>query len=359
MKRITRRTFGLSIAAATVLCRPSLVRAQGDKRFDGVTLRVGTYGGSWRDHLHANIGTKFEALGGKIEYVPGNPSDNFAKIVAARGVDVPIDVMELGAADRVALARNGFLEDLPADLLPNIAKTSVNVVDGTAVPNLMVQNAFVYRVDRFSAEQLPIPETFADLEQDVYAGKLAFPDVANPQHWPAVTLLARAHGGSEADPKPGFEAAKRIRPLYYYADAVDLAQKVTMGDVIGAPWHAGMAVRLTKEAKLDIGIVHPKLGDKRGEVEFNYLGIVKGSPNKEAAAGFINIFLDTEPQAGFTAPVGVVPVNIEARKVVAQDPVAQKYMMLSEDDVANAYTMDWNSVNVEQWRADWVRVINN
>ena len=36
-------------------------------RFDGVTLTVGTFGGSWRDRIHEYIGSKVEALGGKIE----------------------------------------------------------------------------------------------------------------------------------------------------------------------------------------------------------------------------------------------------------------------------------------------------
>lgn len=358
MTLMTRRTFGLSLVAAGALCKPALVRAQDAQRFDGVTLRVGVFGGGWRDAVQTNVGARLEALGAKIEYVPGNPSDNFAKIVAARGAEVPIDVMEIGPAERIAMSRNGFLEELPADLVPNVAKTSVEIAEGTAIPYHMVQNSFVYRADRFAAENLPIPASLTDLENDVYAGKLAFPDVANPQHWPAVTLLARAHGGSEADPQPGFEAAKRMRPLYYYGAAVELAQKVTMGDVIGAPWHAGMAVRLTKEAGLDIGIIHPVLGDHRGEFEYNYLGIVKGTPHKEAAAAFINTFLDTEPQAGFTAPVGVVPVNIEARKVLAEDPVVSKFMLLSDDDIAKAYSMDWNSVNVEKWRSDWARAVN-
>lgn len=358
MSKISRRVFS-SVALSSAIAAPYVVRAQPAKRFEGVTLRVGVFGGGWRDRIQENVGVKLEAQGMKIEYVPGNPSDNFAKIVAARGVNVPIDVMEIGPAERIAMTKNGFLETLPTELIPNISKTSVRVAQGMAVPYHMVQNGFVYRADRFESQKLPIPTSLSDLEKPVYAGKTAFPDVANPQHWPAVTLLARANGGSEANPVPGFQAAKRTKPLYYYTAAVELAQKMTMSDVIGAAWHAGMAVRLAREGGLKMGMVHPVAGDKRGEFEYNYLGIVKNTRNKEAAAAFINQFLDTNSQAGFTSPVGVVPVNVEARKVLARDPVVSQFMLLSDEDIAKAYTMDWDSVNVEKWRADWARSINS
>lgn len=358
MPVVSRRRFGLSLAAgALAVTATRRAGAQPAKRFDGVTLRVGVFGGGWKDAVHANVGTKLEAMGAKVEYVPGNPSDNFAKIVAARGNNIPIDVMEIGPAERIAMTKNGFLEELAPEMIPNLSKTSVKIADGRAVPYHMVENAIVYRADRFKAENLPIPTSLTDLDKAVYAGKTAFPDVGNPQFWPAVTLLARANGGSEAAPMPGFVAAKDTHPLYFYTAATELAQKMSLGDVVAAPWHAGMAVRLTNAGQ-DVGVVHPMLGDKRGEVEFNYLGIVKGTKNKEAAAAFINEFLDTQAQAEFARPMGVVPVNIEARKILMSDPVISRFMLLSEADLANTYTMDWSQVNVERWRSEWVREVN-
>jgi len=35
-----------------------------------------------------------------------------------------------------------------------------------------------------------------------------------------------------------------------------------------------------------------------------------------------------------------------------------RFMLLSEADLAKAYTMDWNKVNAEKWRASWLRTIN-
>jgi putative spermidine/putrescine transport system substrate-binding protein len=357
MSGLTRRSFAAALASGGLVYNAKRLRAQSSQRFDGVTLRIGVFGGSWRDAIQATVGTKLEAQGLKIEYVAGNPADNFAKVVAARGAAVPIDVMEVDPATRIAMTRNNFLDELPGALLPNLKKTSVSIVEGKSVPYHMVQNCIVYRADRFEADKTPIPNTLTDLQNPVYAQHLSFPDVVNPQHWPAVTLLARANGGSESDPEPGFAAAKGMNPLYYYAAAVELAQKMSMGDVTVAPWHAGMAVRLTTAGQ-KVGVVHPTLGDKRGEVEYNYLGIVKGTKNKEAAGAFINQFLDTQSQADFAKPMGVAPVNVEARHQLSTDPVMSRFMLLSEADLAKTYTMDWSKVNVEKWRASWLRTIN-
>ena len=50
--------------------------------FDGKTLRVGTWGGSWRDSLEKTVGAKVEARGAKIEYLLDSPTGNAAKLIA-------------------------------------------------------------------------------------------------------------------------------------------------------------------------------------------------------------------------------------------------------------------------------------
>jgi putative spermidine/putrescine transport system substrate-binding protein len=327
------------------------------QRFDGVTLRVGTYGGLWRDTLHATVGKRFEELGGKVEYVIGTPTENLGKIIAARGRAVPIDMIEIGPAERIAMTRNQFLEDLPAAMMSSLPKLSVKVVDKQAIAHQMVQNGIIYRTDRFEQEQLRVPTRFEDLQDPKLAQRTIFPDVVNPQHWPAVSALARGAGGSEASPDPGFAEVLKMKPLYYYAAATDLAQRISTGDVIAAPSHAGVAIRL-HNAGQPVGFVHPQIGDRRGSAEYNYLAIVKGTKNAEAAAAFINIWLDTEPSAEFSKPVGAVPTNIESRKILMKDPVLNRFMLLSDEDVAKTFTMDWDKVDVEKWRSTWTRTVS-
>lgn len=352
--RVVQITVQLASAAAMAMTA-STALAQA-KPFEGVTLRVGTYGGPWGEAVNANVGKKLEAMGAKVEYVIGNPAENFSKIVTARGRALPIDVMEIGPAERLAMTRNDFLEDLPADKIPNLSKLSVQIVDKKAIAHQMVQNGVLIRSDKFKAESLAIPKRFEDLQDPKLANRIAFPDVTNPQHWPAVTAMASVVGGSEATPEKGFEQAMKMKPLYFYSAATELVQKITMGDVIAAPWHVGMAVRL-HNAGQQVDFIHPQIGNKRGEVEYNYLGIVKGSKNVDAAAAFINAFLDTQVQADFAKPMGVVPVNKESRALLQKDPVMNRFMLLSDSDLANAFSMDWTKVEVEKWRNTWARTV--
>src|SRR6202012_1987374 len=62
-------------------------------QFDGVTVRFATFGGKWRDIVEEHIGKAFEAQGGKIEYVIGQPAQNMANLIAVRGHPSLVDVM--------------------------------------------------------------------------------------------------------------------------------------------------------------------------------------------------------------------------------------------------------------------------
>ena len=55
--------------------------------FDGVTLKVATWGGSWKKNIETKIVPKFEAMGGKIEFVTGSPQSNLAKLIAEQVYD--------------------------------------------------------------------------------------------------------------------------------------------------------------------------------------------------------------------------------------------------------------------------------
>ncbi len=327
------------------------------------TVRVGTYGGPWQQAVHASVGAKLESMGIKVEYVTGNPAENLAKITAARGTP-PIDVMEMGPSERITMKREALLEDLPTAKILNVFKISLEVadkktikhqIDRQTVAHQIVQNGILIRKDLFATEKLPSLVRFEDLMHPKLAGRTAFPAVTNPQHWPVVSSLASEAGGGESKPDPGFRQAVKMRPLYFYASTTELAQKLGSGEIVAAPSHAGMAVRLHR-AGMNVDFVHPQVGAKLGEVEYNYLGIVKGTKNLDAAAAFINVFLDTQPQADFARSMGVVPVNREARQMLLKDPVLSRFLLLGDRDLANAYSMNWEKVDIGKWRSTWADV---
>jgi putative spermidine/putrescine transport system substrate-binding protein len=345
-----------TVMSVILLGASGVANAQGT-RFDGVTLRVGTFGGGWRDSVHALVGKKMEALGAKVEYVLGNPAENLAKLIAARGQTAPIDVMEVGPAERVAMLQEDLLAVIPSSEIPNLAKLPSQITEPKLVPHIIVQNGIVYRADVFAEEKIPVPKSYGDLANPKLSGRVAFPDVTNTQFWTAAAALAYEGGGNESTPDVAFANVLKIKPLYYFSAATELAQKFSLGDVVAAPWHAGWAVRFDK-AGLKVGFVNPAVGSRYGAIEYNYLGIVKTSKNAAAAAAFINAFLDTSAQTEFARAVGIVPTNREARAQLTSDPVLSKYMLLRDDEIDKAFVVDWSKVNQQQWRSDWARSIN-
>jgi putative spermidine/putrescine transport system substrate-binding protein len=343
------------LAFGVVLSTISISTAH-SQDFKGVTLRVGTYGGGWKDAVNELVSKKLEAKGVKIEYVLGNPAENLAKVIAAHGQGQPIDVMEIGPAERVLMLGGDMLADIPANAITNMAKLPAKAVEPKLVPHIIVQNGIVYRADVFEKEKIKPPETYGGLANASLTNRVAFPDVTNTQFWTAAASLAYEGGGNETTPKIAIAEIEKIKPLYYFSAATELAQKFSLGDVVAAPWHAGWAIRLERSG-MKVGFINPVVGDRRGAIEYNYLGILKGSKNVEAAAAFIDAFLDTNAQAEFARIVGVVPTNRDARQKLADDPLLGKIMLLSDSDLEKAFIVDWAKIDQPQWRSDWTRAM--
>ena len=109
LSRVVKKT---ALASAVGIFALSLGSVSAEQRFDGVTLRVGTWGGSWKETMVNVIVPQFEALGGKIEFVTGSPQANLAKLIAGRG-RAPFDVMEtLDAQEKDFFTTKEFIQKI-------------------------------------------------------------------------------------------------------------------------------------------------------------------------------------------------------------------------------------------------------
>jgi hypothetical protein len=90
----THLTSGLAAASILLAALGGPAAAQ-QPRFDGVTLRVATFGGGWQTAVHDFMGIEVEKRGGKVEYIPSPPRESLAKLIAARGREAPFDVVEM------------------------------------------------------------------------------------------------------------------------------------------------------------------------------------------------------------------------------------------------------------------------
>ena len=172
------RKFLVALTAMAAILVAGDVLAQ-TKRFDGVTVRVGTWGGTNRDAQKEHAAVELEKLGAKVEFVVGSPQDNFAKIIAARGRDVPMDTFEiLGSMLPEVLGRNVLIE-LNLANIPNVAKLRPDQVRKFEVAHWTTQEMIIYNTEKFKELNIPVPKSLVDLKDKRLAGRIMIPDITS------------------------------------------------------------------------------------------------------------------------------------------------------------------------------------
>ncbi|HMK68257.1 MAG TPA: extracellular solute-binding protein, partial [Stellaceae bacterium] len=350
-----RRTVLGALGAAATMSMLGAAPARAGE-FDGTTLRVGTWGGSWRDSLEKTVGTKVEARGAKIEYVLDSPTGNAAKLIAARGRAAPLDNME-GAPDLApSLIEAKLIEKLDLSQLPN-AKSLLPFARGDyAVITLATLDGVVYNTAKFQEIGLPAPKGYRDLINDKLAGRVAFPDINHTQHWNAVVGLAYEAGGNEVTLTKAIDLINQMKPAYFYATSTDLATKFGSGEIWAAPWHAGFVVRL-KRTGLPVAIAYTHFGPKYAALWPVLHHIVSGTKSTKAAEAFLDAYLSPDAQFEHSKFTGSLPMNPDARSRLSTDPENKDILMFSDQELNGAFLVDFTKVDLPKWREAWARDI--
>lgn len=334
--------------------------AAAGKRFDGVTLTVGTFGGSWKDRINGYIGAEFEALGGKIEYVSGNPRILLSKLVAARGQDAPFDVVEIVDSTWPDTLKAGFVQKLNLDNIPNIKDLDPSMYDEYKVANWITEEGFVYDIEKFKENGIAKPTKFSDLLDPKLKGKVSFPDINVNTALNPIVGFAAENGGDENNIDPGLKAIKDLDTFAFWNSGTQITQMFQSGDIWVAVAHAGWGVRLN-DAGIKVGMVHPVVKDKVGMASRGFAGVVKGTKNTEAAEFYINLLVSEEMQEILHTKNGIVPTNSKIQVKYADKPkvdaVGDPFLLLSPDQIANLYYMDWTNFNMSDWTKKWNRSV--
>jgi putative spermidine/putrescine transport system substrate-binding protein len=342
-------------AAAGASLVPALgMRSARAADFDGQTLRVGTWGGSWRDSLEKTVGTKIEARGAKIDYVLDSPTGNTAKLIAARGRSAPIDNMEGAPELQASLIEAKLIQKLDVSAIPN-AKSLLPFARGEyGVITLATLDGVVYNTAKYQELGLPPPAKYSDLINDKLAGRVAFPDINHTQHWNAVVGLAYEAGGDERTLIKAIDLVNQMKPANFYGSSVDLATKFGAGEIWAAPWHAGFVVRL-KRTGLPVAIGYTHFGAKYAALWPVLHHIISDSPNTKIAEAFLDTYLSPEAQFEHTKFTGSLPMNPDARTRLSTDSENKDVLMFSDQELSNAYLIDFTKVDLPKWREAWNR----
>lgn len=355
-KSIGLAQFGAAAGGLLLMLSSGQVTAG---EFDGVTLRVGTWGGSWRKVQEDYIVPQLAAKGMQIQFVTASPNDNLAKLVAARGRDVPFDVMEVGEAIVPLIEEGKFNSKIDLDLVPNKSSMLKSFYDQNKFITLTSQPGICYLKQKFADNGIPVPKTFQDLINPKLKRKISIPDISSGMGLAGLAALAYAAGGDINNIEPGLKLIKQIDPFTFWKRGSANVTHMETGDIYAAIVHAGWCVRM-KKAGLDVAMVHPKIDDKHtGASSTTFMIVINGTKVRKAATAYLNEFLSEEFQFQLAAKTGIVPVNSAAIERMKKVPLLQEMMILDQGDRARMLTFDFSKADISAWTSAWSRSVGN
>jgi putative spermidine/putrescine transport system substrate-binding protein len=351
-----RKTHALASALAGVGLILGVLSAAAQERFDGVTLRVATYGGGFDKAVLEGTEKQFQALGGKIEIVQGSPTNHLAKLIAARGSAPPFDVFDVADNTLSDTMEGDFLEEIDLAKIPNVKELLPSQYSKKAIAGWVSQDGIMYNTEKFKELGIPAPTGYLDLLNPKLKDRVMSIDLTTPGAIHMIVAVSKAAGGSESNLDAGFDFLKKLRALKYYKVGSEGLLNLKVGEVYAVTTSAGFAAQ-GRRTGVPVAFVHPQVGKYRGFNKVNYVGIAKGTPNKRAAEFFIDAYLAEESQYHLAKVRGIIPVNGKARVRLGDDPLLKEFFMLSDAEVGNMMRVDWNKIDLTTFGDKWNRAI--
>ena len=327
-----------------------------EKRFDGVTLTVGTFGGVWRDMLQEMIGTKLEARGVKMQWVLGNPRDLLSRLVAARGQVIPFDVVEIHDTTFNDVRAGDFIQKLNHDLIPNLANMDPVMYDDYKVANWIVEEGIMYNPEKFAENGIPVPTKFKDLLHPKLKGRVSFPDIQVNTAVNGITGFAIDAGNDEGNIDGGLALIKKMQVNSYWTRGTEFTQQMKATDIWAVVAHAGWGIQMAK-AGVPVKMVHPRIKDRKGMASLGSVGITKGSKAYEAAHVYIDALISEPVQTQLLIRNAIVPVNSKSQAANIDNPDLKPWMLLTPDEISSMYYVDFSKVDVKSWTRKWNRMV--
>jgi len=323
-------------------------------QFDGIEVRVASYGGKWRNLIESTIGKAFAAEGGKMVYVAGSPAPNMAKLIASRGSEPPFDLWETLDDFLVPLASRNYLDEIDLSKIPNAAALADQDKSKFWVKTWTTQSAIIYNKDKFTENGIPFPKRYADLKHAKLQGKISIPDIAGGGIMPCIVGMALEMGGSESniDPALDFIAGLDIKAFWKSNSALQTLFK--SGDVWVGCAGVHTVGRLMKVVPMWATHVEVKPGIF-GVLKQGWLVKIKGGKNDKARDWIMNKFLSEQHQRGVTKG-WLLPAREDILAEFAKDP-EKAFMRLKPDQVKNMHSIDFSKVDRTAYTESWNRKV--
>jgi putative spermidine/putrescine transport system substrate-binding protein len=322
---ISRRHF-LSASAGAVALASRMPAA----RAEGGQIVVGTWGGDY-GQLLSDIVDKQILIPRGFEIVQdiANNDPRKTKLLAERqSRRGSMDVALLSDSDMYIVAQPGTFDPIDPKQMTRLDKVFPELRSDIAIPHIYSAQVILYNTNLVKTP----PESFADLWDPKWRGRVGLSDILYPNNTLAAAL-ANGGGASNLDPaeKKLMEWRSLDAKIYPSNEALAAALKseevwlTTMWLARGFMW---------KKAGIPLGHVVPK----EGTPAIMFQGAVpKNARNKPGAFTYLDAMLDAKAQVAFGDKMGYVPTVSDA--VLPED--LAKQISLTESERARLLKPDY------------------
>jgi putative spermidine/putrescine transport system substrate-binding protein len=269
------------------------------------------YGGDYGEQMKKLVIGPFEKkFGVKVVYdATGSSAQKLAKLRATKDTYTH-DVTVLTGYDLLAAGREGLLESIGADRVPNLAKLhDFAQKEGQGWGPITSIDPLILLYNRDKVK--PVPDSWTALWDPKYKGKVAISHVSEGKGLFLLIVAAQMAGGDERRIDPGFARVRDLVPnvgawLTLSPQYVPYLQRE---DVWLTPYWNGRA-QLMIDQGLPLGTVIPKEGTL---AITNAFGVPKSARNKALALEFVNFYLDAAQQEAWARKIYYGPTNREVK----------------------------------------------
>ena len=276
--------------------------------FEGETLVVTSYGGTWEEFMRAEILPAWEgATGATVELAVGLSTDWMTQLRAAGVDDPPFDVV-IANETYISTGRlEGFFEALPIDKVPNLefVHERLRMPDDIGVLALLSPLGFGYMTEEV---EVTTPASWEDLPN--YLPGVGIYNASNSACAQHIMMMGEILTGDYQDWEPGFEWIRdNLREARQSDFSGDMETLLTTGEISVGLIDSPAVARLSGQ-----GIAIAWAGPEEGLLMFEQnTNVTVGTERKDLAYSFVNYWLGVDVQRKFMENYFWTPANTQVQ----------------------------------------------
>jgi putative spermidine/putrescine transport system substrate-binding protein len=288
-----------------------------------------------------------------VRYVPGASTYFISQLQAQRNAP-EIDVACMDDGPQSVARELGVLGNITPETVPALKDVNADAIgkDGSGVGYGLLAMGIVYNEDALRKANVAPPQSWNDLADPRFKGRIALGTIANTPGLFTLVMLAKANGGGADNIEPGFSKMKDVvKNVYVFAKGTDMAQYFQQGEAWMAVWTNSEAARFAKASGLPLKFVYPTEG---APIVMPMLALVKNGPNPKLGAKLIDFLMSETAQRKFADMSRLGPVNTKVTLTAEQSEG-----MIYGDAVKKLTRLDWSVLNAHRsaWTDRWNREI--